>query len=240
MVFFHGFENCVVNVVGATDTACTPDGIVRDALHLAEQLDAARVNALLVAPELRFDLATGDPGMLTTPGRLREMLHELLTEQLDPLLGCELDVDDFERIAIVSHSGGYQATAAVLTTGGVPVREVALFDSLYGEMATFDEWVRGQASRFDRARDDDLRWVNIYTGGGGTFDNSRAMASSVALGLSDAQMSGSLFDDDTIAPLSREDMAHAVVFKLTDAAHRDVPKLFFRAVVEASGFLPLR
>lgn len=70
IVFFHGFNNCVVNVVGTVSTACTPGGPARTPLHLVEQLDAVHVNALLIAVELRYDLATGDPGALALDGGL--------------------------------------------------------------------------------------------------------------------------------------------------------------------------
>jgi hypothetical protein len=139
IVFFHGFDNCVANVVGATDTPCVDGGLARTALHLVDQLDAARVNAILVAVELEVDQATGNPGQLATQGNFRALLHELLTVHLDAVLGCALDVDGLDRVVVSSHSGGYAAAASVLAYGTVAaVREIDLFDSLYGDIPVFD------------------------------------------------------------------------------------------------------
>jgi hypothetical protein len=239
IVFFHGWENCVVNVLGNVDAACTPDGPVRDALHLAEQLDAARANAILVAVEGRFDVAAGDPGQLLVPGSFRELLHELLVEHLDDPLGCELDVDDLDRVVVASHSGGYQSVSAVLKVGQVPIAEVVLLDSLYGEIGVFNDWIATSPARFDPLRDDALRWVNVYTCCGGTSDNSRAMAGGVWNALVAAGRDDAVYQDDTTATIAPLDLARPIVFKLTDLPHADVPKNWFRPLVEASGFAML-
>src|SRR5579859_5570593 len=153
IAFFHGFDNCVANVVGAIDGPCVDGGAARVAMHLVEQLDAARVNAILVAIELDADQATGDPGQLATSGDFRALLHELFTQHLDAVLGCPLDVDGLDRVVVSSHSGGYWATASVLAQGMVAqITEVDLLDSLYGEQPTFDGWMQSSLARVGPAR----------------------------------------------------------------------------------------
>jgi hypothetical protein len=240
VVFFHGFENCVTNVVGEDDGACSPDGPVRDALHLARQLDDAHVNAILVAVEGPYDVAAGDPGNLLVQGSFRELLHELIVEHLNERIGCELDVDDLTNVVLASHSGGYQATSAALRFGDVPVRAVALFDSLYGEQPAFTDWITTNASRFDATRDDALRWLNVYTCCGGTSDNSRVMAGAIANALVGSGREDALTADDTVLPLSIELLEKPIVFKQTDLAHGDVPKTWFGAFLGAAGFAPRR
>ncbi len=240
IVFFHGFDNCVANVMGSVDTACTAGGAARDALHLVDQLDAAHVNAILVAVEIDFDQATGSPGELTTPGKFHAMLHELFTDHLNAVTGCTLDVGDLDRVVVSSHSGGYQAAAATIAHGQVTqLREIDLLDSLYGEIPTFDGWVQTNVKRFDPMRTDGLRWVDVYTSTGGTDTNSRTMSTSAAMWLSAAGLSASYFDDDTTATLVPADYAHPVIFKHSALPHGDVPKYYFQQLAQASGFAPL-
>src|SRR6185295_19060439 len=72
-------------------------------------------------------------------------------------------------------SGGYQSAAGIAVRGGVPVSELYLLDSLYGNEDDFDGWVRadlpslaGPAPR--------RRFFDVYTDGGGTLRNSQDMA----------------------------------------------------------------
>jgi hypothetical protein len=237
LVFFHGFDNCVTNVVGAVDTPCTDGGAARAAMHLVEQIDAARVNAILVAIELEVDVATGNPGQLATPGDFRALVHELLTEHLDAVLGCPLDVGSLDRVVVSSHSGGYEAAASVLAFGDVPsVREVDLLDSLYGETPIFDDWVGDAAPRFDPSRPDSRRWVDLYTSGGGTAASSRAMAASAEGWFGEAGMDGAVFFDDTTDDLDGAAYAHPVLFKLSGLAHDDVPRYYVEPLARAAGF----
>ncbi len=238
VVFFHGWENCVTNVLGSVDAACSPDGPVRDSMHLAEQLDSAQVNAVLVAVEGRYDVQSGEPGQLVTPGNFRALLHELFVEHLNDPLGCELDVDDFDRVVLASHSGGYQATSAVLQFGGVPVREVQLFDSLYGELYAFHHWIASNAPRFDNGRDDALRFANVYTCCGGTLDNSRVMAGGIIEPLATAGRDAALYSDDSTTAITPTDLDRPVLFKLSELSHVDVPRSWFRTLVQSSGFAP--
>jgi hypothetical protein len=241
LVFFHGFDNCVANIMGSVDSPCTPDAAARDALHLMDQVDAARINAILVAVELRFDQSTGDPGQLANKGDFHALLHELFAEHLNALLGASLDVTSFDPIVVGTHSGGYQATAMALSVGDVPqIREIDLLDSLYGETAIFDTWMQSNIARFAPGRADGLRLMNVYTSTGGTEANSRAMEANAAAWLADAGLSSSLFDDNTTDTLDAATYAHPVLFKLTSLAHGDVPKYYFQEFAQASGFTPIQ
>lgn len=236
VVYFRGFENCLANVVGSVDAPCTEGGPVRDALRLHEQLEAARVNAILIAVELRFDFASPDPGELAKPGRMREIVEEVLGEHLASPFRCQLTPADFSRVVIVSHSGGYQAAAAALTVGELPnVREVVLLDSLYGELPAFAEWIEQNAERFDRARDDSLRFADVYTCCGGTADNTRALAS-----IAKRVLGERMVDDATTGDPNDEALAAPVLFKQVDLAHVEVTKRWVRTIAEHAGFAPLR
>ncbi|MEI7892330.1 MAG: hypothetical protein WCI05_04535 [Myxococcales bacterium] len=242
IVFFHGFSNCVANVVGAVNSPCTSGGPARPALHLAEQLEAARVNALLVALQLRYDMRSGDVGQLAQPGQLRLLLSELLVGPLAPVLGYGLTVEQLDRVVVATHSGGYRAAAAVVQTGGVAsLFEVDLYDSLYGEMATYDAWVLANLARFGPNRADGVRFTDVYTAGGGTAVYSRAMASRVAGWIGDAGLpwrDAALAVDDTTATLTDAQVAAPLLFKLTAVAHDDIPRVTFERFARAAGFSP--
>jgi hypothetical protein len=237
VLYFRGWNQCVASALADSDMPCSDGSDVRPALALATQIDDAGVNALLVAPELRFDLPSGEPGQLGNPGGLRAMLEELFAEHLADALGCVLDVDALDRVMIVSHSGGYQATASALALGDVPrIVEVDLLDSLYGADDVFTEWIAGEAARFDPRVEDSVRFVDLYTCCGGTVDRSRSMAQVARDALGEAGLADLLFDDDGDEDLAEEDLAHPLVFKRVPRDHAELPRAYVRALVESAGF----
>jgi hypothetical protein len=227
VVYLHGFSNCVENVVRDAGASCDRDAGTppRPAYALAAQLEAAHKNALLVCPEVAFDQRTGDPGRLGTPGGFRALLAETLADLSHPLGGA--GVDDVGAVVVASHSGGYQAAGAIVARGGVPVAELYLLDSLYGDTADFDA--------FARQRGDGGRFADLYTTGGGTLANSQAMAdrARAQAWVAPAELS----DERTGAPLPDGGLGHALVFRLTAVAHDAVPAQFFGPLL-ASSLLP--
>ena len=240
VLYLRGWNQCVASALADDDAACTEGGEVRPALALATQIDDARVNALLVAPELRFDLPSGEPGQLALPGGARAMLQELFDEHLADALGCSLDVDALDRVVVISHSGGYQAAASALALGDLPgIVEVDLLDSLYGADDVFSEWIQSEAARFDPRVDESVRFVDLYTCCGGTMDRSRSMARQAKDALEEAGLEDLVYDDDGDDDLSEEDLAHPLVFKRVQRDHSLLPRTYVRSLVEAAGFARL-
>lgn len=64
------------------------------------------------------------------------------------------------------HSGAYKVMAHILQNGNLPVKEVILFDALYGETNKYLNWIQS---------DPQNRLIDIYTNGGGTDGESREM-----------------------------------------------------------------
>jgi hypothetical protein len=253
VLYFHGWNGCVAASLGNEDAPCSEDGDPRTASGLAEQIDQAHVNALLVAVELRVDLPTGEPGQLAMPGALHELLSELFSEHLAGPLGCMLDVDALDRIVVIAHSGGYQAAASAIRYGGLAqMSEVVLLDSLYGADDVFAEWVE-QAAESAGAR---LRFVDLYTSAGGTVDRSRTLAAVARRAA--GGFTGVVYDDDAIlgTPLDlsaagrsatnlsdgalAQRLARPVVFQRVPLEHSQLPRAYFRTLVRAAGFAPLR
>ncbi len=235
VLYFHGWNGCVEASLSSEETTCSDEGDPRPGSALAAQLDDARVNALLVAVELRADMATGEPGALAMPGGARALLTELFTEHLARPLGRTLELDAFDRIVLVSHSGGYQATASVLRYGDLPnVREIDLLDSLYGADDVFAAWLHDAVVPSAAPR----RFVDVYTEGGGTADRSRAMAALARSWRSwrSWESRASILDDDEETELDPASLARSIVFKRVARAHGDLPRAYFEALLESSGF----
>jgi hypothetical protein len=226
VVFIHGFSNCIENVVRDAGGECTPDGGTRAAYALSAQLEATNKNALLLVPEIDYDKATGAPGNLGTTDGFKALLAETLADLAGPLHGAT--VADVGTLIVTSHSGGYQAAAGIASKGGVPVDEIDLFDSLYGNTTDFDNWAKavGPGQRF----------TDFYTQGGGTLANSQAMATRAQ---SQAWVpAAQLLDDRTTATLTDAQYAHELIFKLSGLTHDGVPAYYFGKVIGTSVLAP--
>ena len=239
VVFFHGFHNCVANVIGASPTECTPGAGVRSAFALADQVDAAGVNAVLVAVEARHDEASSDPGALAESGRLRALLDELYDVHLSPLLGRPTGIDDVDHVVLASHSGGYVALARCLTDGGLVVDEVELFDSLYGELATYRSWLDTNLLAFDSAARAPHRFALVFTDGGGTASQSRALGADVESWLAMRGDPANLLFDTTTATLEPPAFRTPIVVKRSALSHDGVVSYYFERFLRGSD-LPLR
>jgi hypothetical protein len=237
VLYFHGWQGCVAAALASDDVPCSDAGPPRAAANLASAVDAAGVNALLVAVELRVDMATGEPGRLAMPAGLRDQLRELFVEHLAAPLGCTLEVDALDRVVVIAHSGGYQAAASALSLGDVPrITEVVLLDALYGGENVFLRWMRSEIVRFDTRAIDGLRFVDFYTCCGGTAERSRTLARGTRDALTEAGLAGSLDDDDGNDEIEAVVLAHPVVFKRVPRPHSDLPRAYLRTLVEAAGF----
>jgi hypothetical protein len=219
ILYFHGWNGCVRVALGDDDAPCVEGGPARTASSLAAQLDESRANAMLVGIELRPDVASGDPGRLSEPGRVRALLQELFVEHLALPLGRTLDVDGLGPTIVVAHSGGYQAAAATLTLGGVRIDDVVLLDALYGADEVYGSAVRGG-----------VRLLDLYTCCGGTDGHSRALAAALARALGGSD--GNVVIDDGDADLDPTTLTHTVFFKRVPAAHALLPRLYARVIFD--------
>jgi hypothetical protein len=238
VLYLHGWRGCAAAAFNSDEGTCGDAGSA--GTDLAGQLDAAGVNALFVALETRFGLPTGEPGQLAMPGDGRQLLRELLTERLAEPLGCPLPLEAIDRVALVAHSGGYQAAAALLALGDLPsLGEVVLLDALYGGDDLFAGWIEARAPRFDPRSDDAVRFVDLYTGAGGTAVGSRALADRARAMLGHAGVASALFEDDGEGDLGADMLRHPVVFKRVPLPHAALPAAYARVVFEAAGLAPI-
>jgi hypothetical protein len=237
VVYFHGWQGCVGAALSADDVPCDDAALPRSGADLAHQIDAARVNAILVAIELRVDAPTGEPGQTAMPAGARDLLQELFADHLAGPLGCTVPIDALDRIVLVAHSGGYQALASVVARGDLPqVTEVDLLDALYGVPEVFLRWIADDVERFDPRQSAGLRFVDLYTCCGGTADRSLWMAGEVKSALARVGLEGAIRVDDRDGELDSPALASPVVFKRVPRPHGELPRAYMRALIEAAGF----
>ncbi len=231
VVYLHGWWNCARNVIRPRNGACAPGHAARNAYNLAGQLESAKKNAILVVPELMFEQASSDPGALGQADAFYALIDEVMT-QLGDKVG-NMGVWDVSQIAVASHSGGYIAAASIVKQGGLPISELWLLDSLYGNTGDFDAWVDSDDDRPAFAtRPFTMRMSDVYTCCAGTLANSQAMAGRAKSWFDDGSV---VLDDRSGRTLGGADYAHGLVFKRSGLGHDDVPRYYFGQLLATSG-----
>lgn len=226
VVYLHGWWNCADNVIRPKNGACLPGRAAHNAYNLANQLEGANKNAILLVPELAFEQASSDPGRLTEEGLFYELVDETLTQLAPDIAG--VGTWDATSIVIASHSGGYKAASGIASVGGLWIDELYLLDSLYGLEDTFDAWVEEDLEAFS-ASPPTRRLACVYSKTGGTLTRCQAMA-----GRMDALTERGLLADATSATLTTAQYANGLLFKRTGLSHDDVPRYYFGRLLATS------
>ncbi len=141
--YFHGWWNNVDRTLAT--------------FRIAEQLGASGVNAVLVLAEGPKDAPDSFGGKLEEAGVFSGLVADVLATLK------ERGVIEKPRpgsIVLAGHSGAYRVISFILLRGGLTerVREVYLFDALYGQVEKYARWVEHSRERL----------VVIHTPEGGT------------------------------------------------------------------------
>jgi hypothetical protein len=138
VVFFHGHGANLAQDVS-------------DRQQVPEQITAAGVNAVLVAPQFAVNAADSSAGKFWEPNGFKHFLDEAAVK-LARMYGDQRTAFTFARmpIVIVAYSGGFAPTLSVLERGGVRsrVRGLVLLDALYGGTGNFADWITHNRSSF--------------------------------------------------------------------------------------------
>lgn len=141
--WFHGWNNNI-------DSAA-----VR--YQLIKQFLASKCNAILVFAETAKDSPDSYGGKLEQQNAFKYLVNDVLTKlkrENQIAKNCIAG-----NIVLAGHSGAYRVIAYILKNGGMPVKEVDLFDALYSETDKFLSWIEEDtAHRF-------IHW-DTNTGGG--------------------------------------------------------------------------
>jgi hypothetical protein len=240
VVYIHGYENCIRNIVRSTADACncSTGNDVRDAYNLIDQFERASVdsessNRLFVAAEVAYDQANDDPGRWAEAGVFRSFLDELLVEKLSSVFGSDYSysVSDVSRVRIFSHSGGYYVIGNMAAIGGMgaKVMELCLLDSLYADFQHFDDFVTSNLVSFGTATTSQYRFSSVYTIDGGTYNNNQAMAARAKGWVTSADCEDIYqLDNDSSQELSATQLLdYSLLFKYTNLTHNDIPRNYF-------------
>jgi hypothetical protein len=193
VVHFHGWNNTVAGTLSQ--------------FKLIEQLVASGKNAVLVVPEGPHDAPDSFGGKLEDPDGFKQFMEEvaeILRHQ------SALKKKDFTvgNIVLSGHSGGYHVMSAIVDRGGLSekVKEVWLFDALYGGTENFLAWSDKEHGRF----------LNIYTDRGGTTNETMQLMNL----LKDRGTPFLATEDSNATP--QELKTNSMIFLHTDLTHNDV------------------
>jgi D-alanyl-D-alanine carboxypeptidase/D-alanyl-D-alanine-endopeptidase (penicillin-binding protein 4) len=193
VVHFHGWRNSVAGTL--------------EQYHLVEQFADSGKNAILIVPEGPRLAPDSFGGKLEDTNGFKLFMAEAM-ETLRARGFLAQPHPEIGNVILSAHSGGYQAVAAILDHGGLAdkIREVWLFDALYGGAENFTAWQKSQNGRL----------VDIYTDHGGTKQETEKMLASIHDGPASVFAA-----EDTNAP-PQALQTNRLVFLHTDMAHNDV------------------
>eukprot|EP00759_Apiculatamorpha_spiralis_P048698 PhF_6_TR44112/c0_g1_i1/m.67276 len=236
LVYLHGWNNCIQSIGLPFGQGAVCTSVRRSAYSLFSNFDAQKMtNALLVFPELPYDQESGSAGQLGRTNGFRLFLEELFSDaNFGSVVGGGINIGtDIARIAVMSHSGGYGTTAAFASRGGVPsLRQIALFDSMYGNAADFESFIE-RAARAGKIRSGDcntFRFANFY--GSSTQSTSEEQAGN-ARAFSQRypsllESSDLVWDTTNTASLDTTSLNAAILFKkTTNKYHDEIPRYWF-------------
>lgn len=131
---------------------------------LPQQLVASGKNAILVVPEGPRNAPDFFWGKLEEPGGFQHFIEDV-TGYL--FRAGKTTTRNIGSVILSGHSGAYHSISYVLKQGGMPetIREVYLFDALYGQKEQFVRWV-------DHSQ---RKMVVIYTDPGGTKSETQSL-----------------------------------------------------------------
>lgn len=192
VLYFHGWGNSI-------DSAFRRFNVV-------EQFSASGKNAILIAAEAALNSPDGAGGKFEdTDGFKRFVVEALTVLKKEHKIPSHAGVG---RIIIAGHSGAYRVMSFMLLRGGLTahMKEVYLFDALYGQTEKFAHWLDHERGRF----------VDIYTDSGGTKGESENL-----MGCLDAWKI-KYFHTTELKATPADLKKHRIVFLHSDLKHNDV------------------
>ena len=186
---------------------------------LPQQLTESGKNAILVIPEGPRNAPDFFWGKLEDPAGFKKFIEDVA----DYLFRTgKTTTRNVGNVILSGHSGAYHPISYALMQGGVPekIREVYLFDALYGQTEKFAHWIDHSQGKM----------VVIYTDSGGTKHETESLMGD----LRACKIPYLAGDETSISP--RDLSKHRLVFLHTDLGHDMVVhyRLEFRDFLRAS------
>jgi hypothetical protein len=144
-----------------------------DEYKLPEQFAKGGKNAVLVVPQGPLNAPDSFGGKLESTNGFKTFMDDVLAALKSAGAITESNAG-IGRIILSGHSGGYHVMSSILANGdlGQNIKEVWLFDALYGGTENFVAWQKAQNGRL----------LNIYTDHGGTKQETEKLMSSLGNG----------------------------------------------------------
>lgn len=200
IVHFHGWWNEVDSVLNT--------------FELIPQLAASGKNVILVVPQGPKKSPDSSGGKLEEQSAFKAFMKDV-----EKVVAQHLGLKSAppRHIILSGHSGGYRVMSYILLQGGLSeaIKEVWLFDGLYGQLEKYAMWLERSKGRF----------INIYTRDGGTYDTTLDFMNS----LSAWNIPQQQFDGSEGAHF--EIPGQGAIFWYTDLEHNEVlhvRRYFFR------------
>lgn len=193
VVHFHGWRHTVAGTL--------------EEYQLITQFADSRRNAILIVPQGPRNAPDSFGGKLEDTNGFTLFIAEAV-DKLRASGALARTNFDIGNIILSGHSGGYHVMAAVLDHGGMSerIREVWLFDALYGNTENFVAWQKNRNGRL----------LDIYTDHGGTREETQnLMASYRTNGVS-------FFAAEETSAAPESLLTNKIVFLHTDLVHNDV------------------
>jgi len=204
VVHFHGWRHTVASTL--------------EEYQLIQQFAASGKNAILLVPQGPYNAPDSFGGKLEDTNGFKAFMTEAVEKlrasgigrpaSLPHRWGGAAAPPEIGSIILSGHSGGYHVMAAILDHGGLSekIREVWLFDALYGGTENFVAWQKAENGRL----------LDIYTDHGGTKEETEnLMAAYKTNGVS--FFAG---EDTNAAPENLR--TNRLIFLHSDMVHNDV------------------
>lgn len=155
IIHFHGWMNHVEKVFSD--------------YNLITQFCASGRNAILIVPQGPHDAPDSFGGKLEDEGGFKRFMDDVLKTLSSTQGKGKLTAGN---IVLSGHSGGYHVISGIVARGGMSanVREVWLYDALYGEAEKYMDWFNNFHGH---------RLIDIYTLHGGTKAESEKLMATI-------------------------------------------------------------
>jgi hypothetical protein len=192
--------------------------------RLPQQVAESGKNVILIVPEGPRNAPDSFGGKLEDPGGFKKFIEDVVAFLVRE---SKIRTQTVGTIVLTGHSGAYHGISFALMRGGLPdkIREVYLFDALYGQTEKYAYWIDHYKGKM----------ITVYTDSGGTKDETESL-------MEDLRGWGIPYfskDEAALVPADLEN--NRLVFVHSDLEHDMVVhgRMQYRDYLKASG-LPNR
>jgi len=131
---------------------------------LPQQVAESGKNVILVVPEGPRNAPDSFGGKFEDPGGFKKFMEDIAAFLVRE---SKIKTQTVGTIILTGHSGAYHGISFALMRGGIPdkIREVYLFDALYGQTEKYAYWIDHYKAKM----------ITVYTDSGGTKDETESL-----------------------------------------------------------------